>query len=323
MPRKRATIGIDLGGTKTLLALFDDRFRPVDEIKIKTHAERDAHHFTGRLAEAITQLKDAARGAALRVAAVGVGCAGRPSRGRILDAPNIPFLNHFPLAARIAKMASAPVTLHNDVHAGLIGEHAFGAARGHRNALGFFIGTGIGGAIIIDNRLYVGSMGSAGDIGQYITDPLGPLSGSERAGILDNVASRSAIAGEAAVLATRNKAPALFRHVGADVKSITSSELARAIRKGDKSIDDLVRSRARMIGIVIANLANFVSPDVIVLGGGLVEAMPRLMQREADHAMRRYLNPPNARHVKMVPTALEGRAVALGAAKMALDALDR
>ena len=323
MSKRPATIGIDLGGTKTYLVLLDENFRPVAETKMKTHAERDAGEFEGRLSKALAEMEAAANEASFRILAVGVGCAGRPLRGRVLEAANIPFLNGYPLEKRVSKLISAPVTIRNDVHAGLIGEHLFGAARGYRNAIGLFIGTGIGGAIIIDHHLYIGSMGTAGDVGQYITDPLGPLSGSARSGILDDAASRSAIAGEAAVLATRNKAPALFRHVGADVKRISSSELARAIRKGDKSIDDLVRSRARMIGIVLANLVNFMSPDVVVLGGGLVEAMPQLITREADRAMRRYLSAPNARHVKVVATALKGRAVAMGAAKMALDAAAR
>lgn len=322
MTKKRAIIGIDLGGTKTLAVLFDEKFRAVDEIKIRTHADRDEKQFTSRFDRMLRQLAGRARREGFRVSAVGAGCAGRihDDHGAVLVSPNVPFLKNYPIAEVIAKSIAVPVVVHNDVQAGLVGEHAFGAAKGRANALALFIGTGIGGAVILNHRLHTGSTGGAGDIGRYITDPQGPPAGSERAGVLDNAASRAAVAGEAAVLAAKNWAPSLNKRAGANVKAITSEEIALSIRNGDKPVEDLVRSRARMLGIVMANLANFLDPDIIVLGGGLIEAMPRLIPGEAEAAMRRYLAEPVARHVEVAAARLKGRSVATGAAKMAFDA---
>ena len=136
-----------------------------------------------------------------------------------------------------------PVRLSNDVRAALYGEHKLGAV-GCKHLIGIFLGTGIGGAIIIDGKLYLGATGHAGNIGHYLLQPLGPLAGSDRGGQLDTIASRAAIAGEAAALATKRKAPHLLDSVGTDVKKITSTALADAIEQGDADVEELVRNRA-------------------------------------------------------------------------------
>src|SRR5207253_1874728 len=131
-----------------------------------------------------------------------------------------------------------------------------------------FIGTGIGGAIAIDGRLYFGASGHAGDIGHYLVQPFGPLAGSERQGVLDGVSSRIAIAGEAAVLAAKQWAPHLLKSAGTDVLNIKSKSLAKAIKSGDKAIEELVRSRVQIIGIILSNLVDFLNPELVLIGGG-------------------------------------------------------
>jgi glucokinase len=140
------------------------------------------------------------------------------------------------------------VRLSNDVHnAALYGEHKLGAAVGCKHLVGIFLGTGIGGAIIIDGKLYLGATGHAGNIGHYLLQPLGPLAGSDRGGQLDTIASRAAIAGEAAALATKRKAPHLLDSVGTDVKKITSTALADAIEQGDADSRQPLASSARAV----------------------------------------------------------------------------
>jgi glucokinase len=205
---------------------------------------------------------------------------------------------------------------------GLYGEFRRGAARGSRNAIGLFLGTGIGGAVIVDGRLYRGTSGHAGEIGHYLLDALGPLSGSQRYGLLDDVVSRHAIAAQAAAMAAKQWAPHLFRAAGADLLAIKADDIARAIERGDKHIEELVRSRSRIIGIVLANLVNFLSPDLVVLGGGLVKSLGEIVVPEAARSMRRHALPPIARRVKLVPAALGDLAVAAGAACWAIDSLE-
>lgn len=207
----------------------------------------------------------------------------------------------------------------NDVHAGLYGEHRLGAAVGARHIIGVFVGTGIGGALIIDGKLHLGAAGCSGDIGNYLLHAIGPMTGSPREGVLDDVASRTGIAGDAATLAAKQWAPVLLKNVGTDVTRIKSGDLAEAIKGGDKAVEDLVRSRAHVIGIALSSLIDFINPDMVVLGGGLVEAMPNLMRQEIRRGIKNHTSENAFKHLKVVVARLHDHAVTAGAAKLALD----
>jgi glucokinase len=320
MPR-RATIGIDIGGTKTLFALFDEKFNVIEEVKVKTEADKGEKAFTEKLAESLRLLLRVAGKKSLSVLTVGIGCAGvtDPRKGTMKLAPNIPFLEGYPLRARVAKLAGGHILLVNDVHAGLYGEFHFGAAAGCRHVIGIFMGTGIGGALIIDGKPYPGAAGAAGDIGNYLLHAMGPLSGSDRSGVLDDVASRGAIASAAAALAAKQGAPSLAKRAGTDVTNIRSEDLAEAIEKGDKSVEELVRSRAHIVGLAVSNIVDFLNPEMVVLGGGVVEAMPKLIRAEVEDAIRKYSTPQAHKAVKVAVSKLKDHAVTTGAAKMAFD----
>lgn len=315
---KRAMLGIDIGGTKTLFGLFDEEFSVVDEMKIKTRADKEKA-FTRGLEESVSSLLDSAERKGLTVVGVGVGCAGSIDRETELltVSPNIPFLKGYPLKRRLARMTGTPVFIGNDVHMGLYGEQQLGAAKGLKHVLGIFFGTGIGGAVIIDGKLYEGANGAAGEVGHTLMSPLGHLAGSERQGVLDDFASRNAIAGEAASMAAKHMAPHLYKAAGADVDRITSKALAEAIEAGDKKLEEMVRSRARMAGIVISNLVDFLCPEMIVLGGGLVESMPSLFRKEFAAGIRAHTNADVRDAVRIAVIELAGHSVSAGAAKMA------
>lgn len=320
-----ASIGIDLGGSKVLLDLLDERYRVLESRYMETLPERGERYFSARLEGGLRALLRDGRRRGLEVRCVGVGCAGfaDPAAGVLTSSPNIPFIRDFPLVRRLSRWTSAPVVIGNDVQMGLYGEYKLGAARGARHAIAIFIGTGIGGALIIDGSLYRGASGQAGEIGHFLIDAHGPLSGSERHGLLDDVASRSAIAAQAASFAAKHWAPHLFRSVGADLASIKADSLARAVREGDVKIAELVRSRSRIVGVVMANLVNFLSPDCIVLGGGLVDVLGDLIVPEAEAAMLRYALPEISGTVRVRASALRGHAVAIGAAHWSVDELAR
>ena len=315
------SLGIDLGGTKLLSTLFDERMRPVEQHLERTRPELGLRRFTAHLVGHVEKLAKRAKREGLLLRAAGAGCAGfvDQKRGVLLSMPNIPFIRDFPLARRITAAAGCPAILANDVQMGLYGEHALGAARGSRNVIGLFLGTGIGGALIIDGRLHQGTTGHAGEIGHYLLDAMGPFTGSQRFGLLDDVVSRHAIAAQAAAMAAKQWAPHLFRSAGADLLEIKAGDLDEAIRRGDRHIEELVRSRSRIVGIVLSNLVNFLSPDLVVLGGGMVKSLGRIIVPEAQRSLRRHALPQIGRRVRVVPAQLGDLAVAAGAACWALD----
>jgi glucokinase len=317
---KHGAIGIDIGGTKTLFALFDNEFKIIEETKIKTIDSKNAKEFTDTVTASLSALVKKSEKLNLTLSSVGIGCAGSfDPDGTINAAPNIPFLKKFPLRNVVAKVTSTNVVLVNDVHAGLYGEYQFGAAIGCKHVIGIFIGTGIGGAVIIDGKLYRGASGHAGDIGHYLLQPFGPLAGSDRHGVLDDVASRTAISAEAATLSLKQSAPNLMKMAGTDVKKISSNVLADAIAKGDSSIGELVRSRTHILGIVLSNLVDFLNPEMIVLGGGLTEAMPELVRSEVEAGIREHSTVHAQRVLTVVVSKLKAHAVTTGAAKLAFD----
>ena len=319
----RCAIGIDIGGTKTLAAVFDEDCRALAEAKFKTVPSKGESYFSLSLKDCLGRLIREA--GASEIAAVGAGCAGSidEKRGVVRSSPNISFLEGYPLAEKLMELTgAAAAAIGNDVQTGLYGEFRLGAARGCRHVLGVFMGTGVGGALILNGEPYRGAAGTAGEVGHMQLDPLGPLCGCGKRGCLEAFAGRHAIAAEAAALAARGQAPRLRAEVGTDFSRIKSSALARAIRAGDRHVEDLVRGKARLVGMALASLVNVLGPELIVLGGGLVEAMPALIVKEADRSLREHAMPGIVKKVKVVAAELGDHSIVAGAARRAWEKAD-
>jgi len=320
--KRRAAIGIDIGGTKSLYALFDERFEVLVEEKFRSHpAKGGLAAFEAKHARAIAKLLREARRRKLEIEAVGMGVAGRVDlrEGVVLNAPSLEFLQGYAFQQRLEKQTGARVFVCNDVHAGLYGELMLGAAREGKDIVGIWIGTGVGGALVIGGRLHMGASGLAGDIGNYLLQPVDAAKDAPRKQVLDSVASRTAIAADAAALAAKKWGSKLRKIAGTDVRDITSGSIAKAIKRGDKAVEKLVRSRAQLLGAVLSNLVDFINPDMVVLGGGLVSAMPKLIRREIERSIQAHASTRAAQAVKVVSAKLSDHAGTTGAARLALD----
>jgi glucokinase len=320
--KKDAYIGIDVGGTKSLFALFDHRFEVVAQEKFRSHPEKGgARAFTEALEGAVGRLMRAARKRGFHVKVAGVGCAGEidMKHGTVRHSPNLGFLDGYELRKVLEGLTGAKVFVGHDVQTALYGEFRLGAAKKGHHVIGVWLGTGVGGALIIDGRLHQGASGVAGDLGNYLLHSVDVSADAPRKYVLDNVASRPAIAGEAATLAAKHKAPSLKKFSGTDVNEIKAGDLAKAIRKGDKAIEKLVRSRAGMVGTALSNMVDFINPDLVVLGGGLSESMPVLMRSEVRKSIDAHATPKAASAVKVVVAKLHKHAGTMGAARLALD----
>jgi glucokinase len=319
---RQAYIGIDVGGTKTLLALFDHRFEVLAEEKFRTHPEKGgARAFTVDFEQAVKGLMKKSRKLDLKVKVAGLGCPGDIDmrHGIVRSSANLKFLHGYPFRRKLQRLTGARVFVGHDVQTGLYGEFRLGAARKLKHVIGVWLGTGVGAALIIEGRLYLGAAGLAGDLGNYLLHAGPAPAEAPRKDVLDNVASRPAIAGEAASLAAKHRAPGLKKFAGTDVTDIKAGDLAKAIRKGDKAIEALVRSRAHVIGTALSNLVDFLNPEMIVLGGGMAEAMPSLIRGEIRKSIDAHAVPKAAKAVKVVVAELLDHAGTAGAAKLAVD----
>ncbi len=320
--KKPAAVGIDVGGTKTLCVLVDRRFRLLEQVHFKTAPELGREHFARKLREAIQALAAHARGKGLEVIAAGIGCAGVVDEKeiRILTSPNLMILENYSIGKYLKKLFAGKIQLviGNDVQTGIYAEHQIGAARGCSHVLGVFFGTGVGGAAIINNKVYKGACGFGGQVGGLIAQPVGGPEAALSHGIIDRIASKSAIASEALVMAIKNWAPFLHREVGTDLSKITWGILERAIKRGDSRIEEMLRARMRVVGIALSNVVNFMNPDMLVLGGGLVGQMPGLVVDEIKAGLKQYLVPEVRDILQIKPAKLGSNAVAIGAAHRAL-----
>ena len=323
--KARAAIGIDVGGTKTLFALFDSGLEVIAEQKIRTHPGKGGlKAFEREVNAALGVLTRKARKRKLEVKHIGVGCAGDIDlrKGVVRRSPNLTFLDGYPFRERLEELTGARVFVANDVQAALYGEYRLGAARKARHIVGVWLGTGVGGALIIDGKLHLGATGRAGNIGNYQLHSQDIAMTGPHKDVLDNAASRTAIAGEAAALAAKHRAPALREIAGTDVDDIHASDIAKAIRQGDKPVEQLVRSRANLVGAALANIVDLLNPDLIVLGGGLVEEMPALIRREVRRSIDAHSEKRSAKAVKVVVAKLHKHAGTVGAARLAMDVLN-
>jgi len=310
-------VGMDIGGTKMLAVVFDQDFCPIGRFRKKSKSKVSPGDHVCNIIQGA--LDDAG---VKEIRGIGMGSPGPldPESGVIIDTPNLGWKD-FPLAGIVQERFGVPAVVDNDVNLGTYGEWCFGEVQDCRNVLGLFPGTGVGGGIIIDGKLLHGFTGSAAEVGHMTLEVDGPFCGCGKRGCLEALASRIAIAKEVAALAARGDAPYIRENCGTDLAKIRSGVLARAVAAGDIQVEDVIRRAAYYVGVGVGNLINTLSPEAVVLGGGLVEAMETLYLEEVTRAVNSHAMPFIRKDVRIVAAKLGDDAVAMGAARLIHDKL--
>lgn len=310
-------IGIDVGGTKVnALRVARD-----GEILDRKNAPTPAHDEEATLAAMI----DLAR--ALQsddVLAVGVGAAGMvdSSDGILRFAPNLAWRD-LPIAARMREALDLPCQVDNDANVAAYAEFRFGAGRGYRHLLLVTVGTGIGGGIVSDGRLFRGAYGFAAEIGHIIVEPGGPLCGCGNLGCWEQVAAGRAIDRMGRSAAREHEDSILRRLAGEDPDRVTGRLVTEAALQGDEAALRVLNEVGRRLGEGIAGLVNVLDPQIVVVGGGAIRAGDLLLD-PARAAFAEAIEGPEYRpKVPIVAAQLGPDAGAVGAAALALEELGR
>ena len=308
-------VGFDLGGTKMLAAVFDANFRVVARRRKKTKGHEGAESGVERIALTIRQVLEEAQIRPNQLAGIGVGCPGPVDldKGIIHEAVNLGWRD-VPLKKMLHDEFNCDVEIVNDVDAGVYGENRFGAAQGARTVVGVFPGTGIGGGCVYDGRILSGGAISCMEIGHMRVATPGRFCGCGRRGCLETEASRLAISAEVAKAAYRGQAPHLMKIAGTNLSDIRSGILAEAIKQGDTIVEQIVRDAADRIGDAVASIVHLIAPDVVVLGGGLVEALPDLYVKEVSDRARQEVMPAYSKLFRVTAAKLGDDAAVMGAA---------
>lgn len=265
---------VDLGGTKILAAVFNPQGQITGRAKRPTGRDHAPVAIIDRIAQTLRQAAADGGIDASAITAVGVGAPGpvRPADGSITVAPNLDWVD-VPLQAELAARLALPVAVGNDVRVAVLAEHAAGAGRGARDMVGIWPGTGVGGGMILNGELYTGSASMAGEIGHMTILAGGPRCGCGGRGHLEALCSRTAIVRAVAKQVKRGGKTVLTKIAGKDVTRATSGDLAEAWSRSDQLVMRAIDEAARYLSLGIASVANLLNPELVVLGGGVVEGL--------------------------------------------------
>ena len=316
-------VGVDMGGTKILAAVIDAKGEIVQQAKRATKPKKGPEEVIERITRCIREAIDGAELKPSQIRAIGIGSPGPldPETGVIIFAPNLGWSN-VPLKAKLEANLSIPTFVDNDVNVGTLGEYAFGAGRGVKNLVGIFVGTGIGGGIILDGKLFHGVNKTAGEVGHMIVEVKGPRCGCGNFGCLEAVASRTAITRDLQkAILKKGKKSKLTELNGGNLDLIRSKAIARAVKHGDKPTIKVVQRAAKYLGISVASIVHFLNPEMVVLGGGVVEAMGDSLLDPIRHAAAEYALPTTMDGVQIVAATLGDNAGVIGASVLARERL--
>jgi glucokinase len=311
---QRHWIGVDLGGTKILAGLFDDDMKQLGRSKEATPPpDAGPSAVFERIDKAVLKVLDEGKVSASAVGGLGFGVPGQIKPGTLVVkfAPNLDWRD-VDLSAHIPKAWTWPTYIENDVRVGVFGEWKHGAAKGAKHVLGIFAGTGVGGALILDGKLYHGFNFNAGEIGHLVLH-------WRKGKSLEDIAGRRSMMRYAASLLADAPKRVRKEWKGVDLDAVKSSHLAEFFEKDDPIAVQLVDAAAKALGAAIGGLINLLSPEVIVLGGGVAGALGDGFRERIWEITTRYTLPGAADNVKFVPARLEDDSGIVGGAAYARE----
>lgn len=273
-PKQEYLIGVDLGGTKILAGVFTQQIKCLGKSKTSTKASRGASAVIDRIAHCIADAVDECDLDMKQIKGVGLGAPGAVDshKGEVIVAPNLGWENQ-PLTKELEKALGVPVFLENDTNICTLGVYHVEFETKPKHMVGIFIGTGIGSGIIIDGKLYGGHNHTAGEIGHMILEVAGPKCACGNRGCFEAFAGRAALFRKIQGLVKDGEKTVLTEMLGPDLADMRSGDLRKALRKGDKLVERVIEEAAEYIGIACANVINLLNPEVIVLGGGVIDAL--------------------------------------------------
>ena len=270
---KKYAIGVDLGGTKVLTGIVNTETGEILAVAKKKTQKADSETIVDKIIGTIKKVLAQSEIPASEISSIGIGAAGQVDRknGILMAAPN---LNCYDLKLKdiVEEEFKIPVYVGNDVEVATIGEIMFGNGVGYKNLVCIFVGTGVGSGIVCNGRVHSGASGTAGEIGHIIVDTGGRLCGCGGNGCLEAYASRTAIE-KRIVGAVKKGHGCVIKDLLQENSSIKSKHIKQALEMGDEVVFNSITEAAEYLSSGIASVMNFFNPEVIILGGGLIEAI--------------------------------------------------
>lgn len=312
-------VGVDLGGTKILAGAFGPGFQCLSRIKISTKPERGPEGVIERIVRCVRDVVDESDLSMKEIRGVGIGAPGavNTEEGRVIFAPNLDWKD-VPLKKLLEKELGVPVFVENDCKLHTLGVFDAELKGKVRHLIGVFLGTGIGAGVIIDGKLYTGFNGSAGEVGHMVIDVNGPECACGNRGCFEALASRRAIFRTIQTAVKKGQETLLVEMLGKDLDDMRSGDIRKAIRRGDKFVEKVIGQAAEYTGVAVGNLINLFNPEVIVLGGGVIEQLEHEMLPIIEKVAKAHALPGTTKGIEIMATRLGDDAGITGGAVVAL-----
>jgi glucokinase len=310
-------ISVDMGGTKILAAAINSHDGIIARVKKETPPGNNKQKYLQSLAEIVEAVVNKLHLHQSNVKAVCLGVPGsvNPYTGIINLAPNLR-LKNFNIGEGLHGLIPYPVLIENDVNLGALGIKEFGAGKNAKNMLVVFIGTGIGGGLIFNEKIYRGSNFVAGEIGHMVVEQDGPLCGCGNRGCFEAVASRTAIVKNIEKDIKSGKKSILSGFVK-NKERIKSKALAQAVEEKDPVAVKRISEASKTIGVMLAGVFNLLNVDMIVLGGGVIEAVGKFMLPRIKKSFNENVMSGSAKGLKIIASKLADDAALYGGIPLA------
>ncbi|MFN0084925.1 MAG: ROK family protein [Blastocatellia bacterium] len=320
MANTKYFIGIDLGGTNIKAALVDTETGEIDEpVSIPTHAREGYDSVLAQMNVLVDRILTARGLEKPAIGGIGVGVPGAidMERGRTLFLPNLPGQwRNVPLAEKLGALSQLPVRIINDARAMTLGEWRFGAGKGVETVACYTLGTGIGGGLVINNRLHLGIGGSAGELGHVTIDMHGPKCGCGANGCVEAYASGPAIAAMGMKAVVQGATTRIAELCENDLNRITPELICQAAVDGDSIAKDIYEQAGYYIGVAVASIVTAINPRRVVMGGG-VAAAGEVILDPIRRTVQTRVCLTDLKHVQVVLAELGNTAGLIGAAMWA------
>ncbi len=284
-------ICLDVGGTKVLGAIFNEKDEIIYRLKKRSKSggegSADVEKVIISVVEEMIAESGIDRSKLNAIASCAPGVIDQ-DRGVVLFTPNLPWRD-YDMASSMRKKFGVPFYVGNDVNLGVLGEYHFGAGRGYKNIVGFFVGTGMGGGLVLNGSLYTGNRFKAAEYGHMVLDPEGPLCNCGQRGCLEAFSSKQGMSAYIRQQAARGRETMMAEAVQEGV--FRSKKLKKALEAGDRVAMEAVDRACHWLAVATGNMINIFSPDLVLLGGGVIEAVGNLFLEKILAEVDRYCMP--------------------------------
>ncbi|MBR5342751.1 MAG: ROK family protein [Oscillospiraceae bacterium] len=305
-------ICLDVGGTKVLGAIFNEKDEIIYRLKKRSKSggegAADVEKVIVDVVEEMISASGIDRSKLNAVASCAPGVIDQ-ERGVVLFTPNLPWRD-YDIAGAMRKKFGVPFYVGNDVNLGVLGEYHFGAGRGYKNIVGFFVGTGLGGGLILNGSLYTGHQFKAAEYGHMILDPEGPLCNCGQRGCLETFSSKMGMTAYIRQQVSRGRETMMAEAVQDGV--FRSKKLKKALEAGDRVAMEAVDRACHYLAVATGSMINTFSPDLILYGGGVIEAVGDLFLSKVLAEVDRYCMPQIRSTVDIKTAALGDDSILYG-----------